>query len=988
MSRRLPTLPAFAALCFAATFLMPPAPAAAPAPVSVFPIRTADASLPLNGTWDFRYVAGLMDAAKRPSDFGLDSKITVPGHWELQGFCDPVYKRPAEGAGYYRRTFRVPKNWRAAPNAQRIFLRFEGVLYGFDVWINGKPAGSWASAYNPVTFDITDHLHPAADADNIIEVRVTTRNKGWEFDTNDCWGISGIYRDVFIFAAPAGHFENFSTRTTLNPDGSADLYVAIQAIGEPPVRVRLLAPDGKLVSEVTTTTATQFHVTTPLLWTAETPSLYTIELSIPGQTITEKIGLRQITIDGPVLKLNGAPIKLRGVNHHDIWPDTGRTATVELIRRDLELMRAANINFIRTSHYPPDHRLLDLADEMGFYVMCEVPFGFGDKHLTDPSYQDILLTRARATIARDQNRPSIIVWSVGNENPITDIQLETGREVKRLDPTRPICFPTVGSYFARNYEKFPDFVDIYALHYPNVKILTRHAQTLDRPVIVTEYAHALGLATERIHALWEIMRTSPNMAGGAIWMFQDQGITRTGDINDPELAKQPYVWPDKTHYYDTGKIDGMDGLVYSDRRPQTDYYETRKVYSPVYIPETTLDIGKDTDAFLIHIENRHDFRPLSGFQLKWSFEINGTRTQPKTISLQTAAGKTAPVRIPFPSSEFSAATHDQSILHIQCLNESGVSIYERGIKITGQYNPWDLKTNGLHRDGKPATLEETADTIRIKHANYIITTNRATAETTIAAPDGRPLVTGIYPHTGRRFTEAEKLRITRHNTKIWPEPCLTKINTAQVNALKTGDTIILDVRTNHSATHGSFQGGYTLLVFPNGNIEVGYSYTIRGEGVLLEAGLTLIAPSDATRYRWLGHGPLPNTPYKSTAGEFGRHHLARGDLSFSGNRRDTELALLSRPDGSGILVATGGDFVAVESNPGSTTLSHNALVSGRGNKGSAPELEISVETFGYISGGFTLIPLSSDWPDLLVRWLGNPTERVTPETPYLRSYDQ
>ena len=248
------------------------------------------------------------------------------------------------------------------------------------------------------------------------------------------------------------------------------------------------------------------------------------------------------------------------------------------------MIKAGNCNFIRTSHYPPHPRLIELCDELGIYVMCEVPFGFGDEHLTDPSYQDILYARARATVMRDKNRPSIIVWSVGNENPITDIDLATGQRVKELDPTRPICFPQVGSYFQRNFQKLPEWVDIYAPHYPVIATLRNYAATLTRPVIATEYAHALGLAAGRIQDEWDIMAASPVLAGGAVWMFQDQGLLRTAEHRMDRVQASNYVWLDSRHYYDTNQLDGVDGIVYSNRTPQVDYWQVRKVYSPVCGP--------------------------------------------------------------------------------------------------------------------------------------------------------------------------------------------------------------------------------------------------------------------------------------------------------------------------------------------------------------------------------------------------------------------
>ncbi len=539
-------------------------------PQDVLPVKIGNDAQSLQGDWKFKYLPtseiGGDDSFFQPTfDVVAWKTIPVPSHWELHGFAEPKYKKVDEGTGLYRRTFRVSAAWRG----QRVFLRFEGVLYGMTVWVNGKPIGEWASSYNPVTFDVTDALLPG-DADNVIAVRVTTRSKGWEFDTNDCWALSGIYREVTLFAVPATHFTDYTARTTLNADGTAELRLEVAASNAASVSGRLLAPDGQLVHEFLFPLGsdalgiTNLSVTKPQLWTAETPSLYRLEFTLQsrGQTVqrfTEKIGLRQVAIADGILKLNGVPIKLRGVDHHDIWPGEGRVATEALMRRDLELMRDANINFIRTSHYPPHPRFIELCDEMGIYVMCEVPFGFGDSHLTDPSYMDTLLTRARATVMRDKNRPSVIVWSVGNENQLTELGLKTARRVKDLDPTRPVCFPTVGTYFEKNYQQFvelPAFIDVYSPHYPVVSRLRDYAGKLQRPVIFTEYAHALGLAADRIQDEWEIMQASPRVAGGAIWMFQDQGLFRATNTPVNSSAPTKYAWKDPQHYYDTAGTDG------------------------------------------------------------------------------------------------------------------------------------------------------------------------------------------------------------------------------------------------------------------------------------------------------------------------------------------------------------------------------------------------------------------------------------------------
>jgi len=273
--------------------------------------------------------------------------------------------------------------------------------------------------------------------------------KGWEFDTNDCWGLAGIFRDVTVFAVPPAHLQSYTARTTLAADGSARLDIAALTSAPAGLSGRLLAPDGRLIREFPFSTnenvssAAAVVVDHPRLWTAETPELYTLELTVSArrqhpQIVRERIGLREVSIQKGVLRLNGRPIKLHGVDHHDIWPDVGRAATEEHLRRDLGLIKAANCNFIRTSHYPPHPRLIELCDELGIYVMNEVPFGFGDDHLTDPGYQEILFNRARATVRRDRNRPSVIIWSVGNayltvDSTVRIIEAETEQSRSRSE---------------------------------------------------------------------------------------------------------------------------------------------------------------------------------------------------------------------------------------------------------------------------------------------------------------------------------------------------------------------------------------------------------------------------------------------------------------------------------------------------------------------------------------------------------------------------
>lgn len=983
-------------------------------PVDVVRSRVAEDTLSLNGAWKFQYHASSeIGAAAGFPQPGFDDRawatLPVPAHWELHGFAEPNYKKVDEGTGLYRREFLVPAGWPGG----RILLRFEGVQYGFTAWVNGREIGSWASSYNPVTFDITDAVQRGAA--NTLAVRVTTRSKGWEFDLNDCWALSGIYREVTLLHVPTAHLRDYTTRTTLRPDGSAELQVAIAATGSGAVNVHVTRADGKIEASGQIVTGSdgsgeaRLVIQQPQLWTAETPALYGLELEYAADgsaphRIAERIGLREVSIVDGVLRLNGRAIKLRGVDHHDIWPDAGRVATEELLRRDLEMMRAANINFVRTSHYPPHPRLVELCDELGLYVMCEVPFGHGDKNLTDPTFEPVLRMRARATVTRDKNRPSVIVWSIGNENPLTDLGVKTALYTRQLDPTRPVCIPTVGSYFAAHLEKFkalPPEVGIFAPHYPGRERAEDYAQHLGRPVIFTEFSHALGLAFDGTETLWKVFEKSPRIAGGAVWMFQDQGIKRAVAPGGPPKNGAMYVWPDAAHYYDTAGTDGCDGIVYADRTPQADYWQLRKVYAPVRLSEHSVSVQTGAQQIRLHVENLHDFRSLHGLRLRWTLRLNGAALATGETGLSAPAQTTEPVMVPVTVP--AGAGENFCWLEVSCLDESGRALTEQSVRLkTAASAPAE---KFLAAPAAPAELKliRTGSLVRAVHPQFAVELNRDTGALRILGNDGRALVAGIGPHAGRRFTLAETLRIERERRdttesalrdgvgSIWAGVESLPATLEHADATLEAGVACFTVRGRYLRLDRRAQaltGEHVLEVSPGGRITVRYAYTPSGDGTMIEAGLGLAVPAPASEFRWVGAGPFAGYPGKEALNEFGRHHLTARDLRFNGNRRGVHVMALSAVDGAGVVLLGEAMDVAVETIDSGVMLSHNVAVAGRGNKGGSPETQIHVTKMNNITGRFTLLPLGRAWPEALVRWLGPPDASVPAWTPFFKSYDQ
>jgi beta-galactosidase len=980
------------------------------------PAFEESSTLSLNGHWKFKYFAGQDAKADenfiRPEyDVSSWGEIKVPGHWELQGYATPRYAGElADGLGLYRRTFQVAK----AKSGERRYLRFEGVLFGYTVWLNGQKIGEWNSGFNPATFDVTDVLR---EGENVLSVRISTRGRGWDFDTMDCWSISGIYREVTLYTLPATHLLDHVVRTLLKPDGSAEISLDVHASTDGEVLATLLDPDDKPTGNYRFSlghdgkghqTITQ---SSPRLWTAETPLLYRLQLELlrngkTCQRLEQKVGLRQISTDGGILRLNGTPIKLRGVDHHEIWPEEGRVSSEERVRKDLELMKAANINFIRTSHYPPHPRLLEIADEMGLYVDCEVPFIHGREHLKNPTFQTDLNQRAQATVSRDKNHPCIILWTLGNENHVNELGLNAGRLVKQLDPTRPISYPTIGSYFRTNWEKYPDFVDLYSPHYPSGNTITEYANKLTRPIVVTEYAHMRGISRggKGLQDTWDAMYANPRSAGGAIWQFEDQGILREAKDFDTVPNGDLLVWLDSHHYYDTYGYFGVDGIVYSDRTPQVDYWWVRKVYSPIQIEAGPLNYSDAQSGFKLVTENRHDFRSLQGYTLRWSIKRNTNAVDSGEVALKAAAKKTETIIIS--PQLVGLAGDDVYTLELQCLDPQRHPVYEKSLRIeTGRT---EVQRSTMLQEKLAATSNElTIDTTNIKVNNerWTLLVNRLTGAASLSDAHGTLIFKACGPHTGRKLIINELGKKREGESKYWSGELLMTPADLQTSADKTQDGIIIKVTGTYARPghpEQGIKGAYELSVQPSGAIRVNYHYVpVNAKDNFVETGFTFATPADLSEFRWLGMGPYANYDGKDRHADYGLHHLGCDDIYFPGQRRSTELALITAPNGVGIALAADGQTICVENRQSFNLLTHVSEISKTqkskskneeknlaNDEGIENKLDMKGTSLKSIAGNFVIIPLQTEWPAPLKTWFGPPGDKATPFHPFLRSYDQ
>ena len=642
-------------------------------------------------------------------------------------------------------------------------------------------------------------------------------------------------------------------------------------------------------------------------------------------------------MDGNVLKLNGRPLKLRGVNLHDTDPMLGKVITRELLLKDLTMMKQANVNFIRTCHYPKAPEFYDLCDSMGFYVMDEVPFGFGDSHLSDSTYLDILLTRADATVSRDKNHPCVIVWSVGNENPLTPIAEETGRYVKSADPTRPICYPMIHDYFLSLDYDIPEFVDIFAPHYPPVPTLLKYAAEAERPVIATEYCHSLGQSLEQLDELWEIMQSNPNLAGGAVWEWSDQGMPARNEEFPGVFAATEKLWLRDSTCISMEGNSGTDGIVYADRTPLSNYYELRADYSQARLITDTLKAVQGMNHLTLSFVNRYDFTDLSDdISFEWRFKEGDRVLDDGVFSVVCAPGafKEHNIDLNVPG--------DPAML---CYS-LGVSVLSKRWGLVGEYS-----------------LPVVSGTGEYAGALYALGSAPET-DAPVKMPE-------MFLRTGRKRGLAEQIRARG----------------AAGHYLVRPDWGI-DGRVRFENEDFSARGTVVYQSLQDGSVRVEADIIPLTEGkLLLEGGLAFLMEPGVEYVQWLGQGPFATYPGKNKANMFGVHALKAGDLYFEGNRMGVDAVLATDASGNGWLFVCKDLSVDFERTDAGVTVSLNDKVSGMCGKLRNTSFPVFSSSDEPMQLTFIMLPVrAGQWPDAVSAVFRDPSG-IECFQPFLTQYD-
>ncbi|MDH6455576.1 beta-galactosidase [Streptomyces sp. SAI-119] len=616
-------------------------------------------TIALDGDWRFRLASGLDDltrdfAAPDFDDTAWDL-LAVPSCWQMTGlpgeprhgapaYTNILYPFPVDPprvprqnpTGEYRREFDVPDGF---PASQAV-LRFEGVDSAFAVWLNGIRLGDGKGSRLTTEFDVSAGLRPGR---NVLAVRVHQWSSGSYLEDQDMWWLSGIFRSVSVAARDV---EDFFVHTAYDhTTGQGTLAVDVTA----PTRVSLSVPELG-ISDADPAGPHLIDGIEP--WSDERPRLYSGELvSDAGERIPLRIGFRTVAVVDGVLTANGRPISLRGVNRHEWHPLTGRALTEDTMLTDVLLMKQHNINAVRTSHYPPDHRFLDLCDEHGLWVFCEgdlethgfEPGGWRRNPSDDPAWREAYLDRAARLVERDKNHPSVIVWSLGNESGTGANLAAAAAWIRERDDSRLIHYE--GDFASCAY------VDLYSRMYVGVDELSavgrgQEAPTADPaddahrralPFVLCEYGHAMGTGPGGLSEYQQVIEAHPRLAGGFIWEWIDHGIARLTGQEDPR-SFYAYGGDFGEEVHDGNFV--ADGLLFPDRTPSPGLVEYKKVIEPVRI-------HVDPAARRISVHNLHHVRDTGYLDFQWTVEDGGELAGSGRLTVPaTAPGATTAVEWP------------------------------------------------------------------------------------------------------------------------------------------------------------------------------------------------------------------------------------------------------------------------------------------------------------------------------------------------------
>ncbi|MEG1607687.1 MAG: glycoside hydrolase family 2 TIM barrel-domain containing protein [Mucinivorans sp.] len=900
--------------------------------------------LPLNGRWKFFYTD---DHRNRPKDFykpefSVSSwkEINVPTNWERQGYGTAIYtNQPYEFApknpkpptlpeavpvGLYRRTFNIEFGWLD----RDVFLHIGGVKSGAYVYINGQKVGYSEDSKSAAEFLINPYIK---DGQNTLAIEVYRWSTGSYLECQDFWRVSGIERDVYIYSQPKMHLEDFYVNSSLDSSYTNGLFGLemcltnnfIRPTGEMQIWFELENEAGELVEysyaeiemQGMEKDTVRFAKTIKNVhkWSAEDPYLYTLVLKIKQNNkfteyISQKVGFRTSEIKGNQYLVNGKRVFIKGVNYHETHEVTGHYVDEATIIKDMELMKQANVNAIRLCHYPQQRRFYELSDKYGFYVCDEANIeshGIGyDLRRTlgnNPAWLGAHMERTQNMYHQNKNYPCVMFWSLGNEAGNGYNFYQTYLWLKSKDLSRPV-----------QYERalLEWNTDIYCPQYPSAALFEAWGKgTTDRPYIASEYAHAMGNSTGTLHHQWQMIYKYPNLQGGFIWDWVDQGF-----LEYNKDSTQSW-WSYGGDYGAGAPSDGnflCNGIISPDRTPHPAHTEVKYVYQ--YIQFKAMDLSRGQ----VEIKNIYDFNSLSKYDITWAITGNGTKVAGGTLALNLAPNESKTVTIPI--SSIKTANGVEYFLNFTAKLKASDGLLKKGAEVAADQFMLPIKGEKPQYTAKGSVkVEQAGNDIELSSNSFSMVIDKPTGQISSYSVNGVQMMDqefGLRPNFWRAPTDNDYGSAMPMAAKLWRDISLgdkamrASSVTLDRNA-PSGTAMVVAKYMLPESTSLTI----TYKVYASGMVNVGYDFkgNSNSSALIPRLGMRMRLPKEYSTLEYLGRGAVENYSDRSHGTFIGRYKSDAKIEGFdyvrpqeTGHHTDTRWIALTKAKGAGLLFQADG----------------------------------------------------------------------------------
>ena len=885
--------------------------------------------LSMEGMWKFNFVK---DHNKRPANFFAlkydDSQwkdFPVPGLFELNGYGDATYKNIGYAwatqfapnppyiselnnyTGSYRRTFELPKDWKG----KDVYFHVGSATSNLTLWVNGKYVGYSEDSKVAAEFNISKYLKPGK---NLIAMQVMRWCDGSYFEDQDFWRLTGIAREVYLYARPKLHAADIRLNAALEnnyQDGVLNYKVSLKG-GKTDVAITLCDKDGKQIAQAT---GAQGIIKVPKVnaWTAETPYLYKAYITLKNkqgaaEVIPQKVGFRNVEIKNAQLLVNGQPVLVKGADRHEMDPDGGYVVSLERMIQDIKIMKQLNINAVRTSHYPCDPRWYDLCDEYGIYITAEANLeshgmGYEEKSLAKfPEYIVPHIERNEGNVKPLINHPSVIVWSLGNESGY-GVNFEKAYDwVKACDTTRPAQYER-GGYDSKT--------DIYCPMYIGYEESESYCKSNGtKPYIQCEYAHAMGNSEGGFKEYWDLIRKYPKYQGGYIWDFVDQGLRDKSPITGKEIF---------TYGGDYGRYPASDynfncnGIIAPNRRLNPHAYEIQYVLQNVWIK----DFDAENGSFNVYNENF--FKNIDDLNLTATLFANGVKLT--TIAIPDTKGiapqatklvKSEALKSAIEKAEAEHATEEITINFAfasdgsQPLVDKGQVMARQQIVLNGyEFDKVDAPAN----TGSKIEVEETNSYVKVSAERMSVTIGKKTGMIDYLDVDGEPMLKfreSMTPEFWRAPTDNDYGASLQKKMRVWKKP---QMNLKSFDKSESKDSVVLTANFEMPEVKAELMLRYRINAA--GEVAVTEKMTTDKEAKvadLFRYGMQLQMPASFSKLEYYGRGPEENYIDRHSSSFIGKYEANVKDEYYpyvrpqeSGNHTDIRYFSIFNPTtGKGI----------------------------------------------------------------------------------------